>query len=131
MTKDGWPVGGEIDIVEGANASPTINSIAWNATSDAGMTTPMSGFPLVQDVASLHTSENCKLPGDTYMTGTIESTACSAYVSGNKGCGAELGGNMTYGVDSFGSGVNENNGGYYAMWRDLEKWVVRLTWTCR
>ncbi len=120
-TDSGWPVGGEIDIIEGANALPTESAAAWNATVSAGMTTPLAGYPLVQDVASLHTSSACQLPGDTYMTGTIGSTTCDAYISGNTGCGVELGGNTTYGVDSFGSGVNENGGGYYAMWRDLER----------
>ena len=36
----------------------------------------------------------------------------------------ELGGNGTYGVEGYGSGVNANGGGrYYAMWRDLKGYV--------
>lgn len=114
-------MGGEIDIIEGVNALPSKYSASWNVTSAAGMTAPAAGYPLVQDVSSLHTSDTCQLSGNTYMTGTIGSTTCDAYISGNTGCGVELGGNETYGVDSYGSGVNDNGGGYYAMWRDLEK----------
>jgi hypothetical protein len=54
------------------------------------------------------------------MTGAIDKTTCSAYVDGNIGCGAVMGGNTTYGVESFGSQVNTAGGGWYAMWRDME-----------
>jgi hypothetical protein len=51
---------------------------------------------------------------------------CNAYVDGNTGCGVELAGEGLYGSASFGRGVNEVGGGYYAMWRDLEQ-CVRFT----
>lgn len=105
VTSDGWPVGGEIDIIEGANALPTLNSAAYNATLAQGLTTPKtSSYPQIRDVSSLHTSESCSIDTSAYMTGDVGSNTCSAYVNGNAGCGVELAGNTTYGVDSFGAG---------------------------
>ena len=46
VVDDEWPVGGEIDIIEGDNGAPTLISIAWNASSSAEITTPLTGFPL-------------------------------------------------------------------------------------
>ncbi|EIW70867.1 hypothetical protein TREMEDRAFT_28753, partial [Tremella mesenterica DSM 1558] len=89
-TKTGWPSGGEIDILE------------------------------VRNTASLHTADNCVLPSGTYQTGELGRSVCAADLSGNTGCGVELGGQDVYGVDSFGHGVNEVSGGWYAMWRDVQ-----------
>ncbi|KAK1924448.1 concanavalin A-like lectin/glucanase domain-containing protein [Papiliotrema laurentii] len=105
VVKNGWPKGGEIDIIEGANAYPSLNSASYNATSSVGLKTPVAG---------------CNLDPNAYMTGTVGSTTCSAYQNGNTGCGAYLGGKSTYGTTSFGSGVNEAGGGWFAMWRDIE-----------
>jgi hypothetical protein len=118
--KNGWPKGGEIDIIEGANAYPSVNSASYNATSSVGLKTPVAGYPPTQDVASLHVASSCNLDPNAYMTGTVGSTTCSAYQNGNTGCGAYLGGKNTYGTTSFGSGVNEAGGGWFAMWRDIE-----------
>ena len=54
------------------------------------------------------------------MTGATGTNTCSAFVNGNQGCGVVMGGNTTYGVESFGSQVNDVGGGWYAMWRDIE-----------
>lgn len=54
------------------------------------------------------------------MTGAVDANTCSALMNANKGCGAILGGNTTYGVESIGSQVNNAGGGWYAMWRDME-----------
>jgi hypothetical protein len=118
--KDGWPKGGEIDIIEGANTYPQLYSTSYNATAAAGFTNATAGYPIQNDVASLHIDQQCYLSSGSYMTGTLGSTACSAYENGNSGCGAYLGGPSTYGTTSLGSGVNEVGGGWYAMWRDLE-----------
>ena len=49
------------------------------------------------------------------------SNTCSALINGNTGCGAIFGGRSTYGTTTFGSGVNDVGGGWYAMWRDVKK----------
>jgi hypothetical protein len=114
--KSGWPKGGEIDIIEGANALPKEGGTAWKATGN--ITTPQAMTS--RNVASLHTADTCNADSGTYMTGTLESPTCSAYMNGNQGCGVQMGGNTTYGVESFGSQVNDINGGWYALWRDME-----------
>ena len=113
--KDGWPKGGEIDIIEGANALPKRDGTAWRATGN--ITIPQA--QTTRNVASLHTSDNCLAEQGTYMTGTLEANTCSAFMNGNQGCGIKMGGNTTYGVESFGSDVNDINGGWYALWRDM------------
>lgn len=114
--KNGWPVGGEIDILEGANALPKPYGTAWNAT---GNITRPSNNKTVRNVASLHTSDNCQLNTGAYQTGQFGSSTCSAYLNGNMGCGSILGGNTTFGVNSFGNDVNDVGGGWYALWRDF------------
>nr|XP_018263295.1 uncharacterized protein I303_04789 [Kwoniella dejecticola CBS 10117]OBR85453.1 hypothetical protein I303_04789 [Kwoniella dejecticola CBS 10117] len=91
VTKSGWPKGGEIDILEGAN-----------------------GLPLS---AALHTSDTCTLNGQTYMDGQIGEWQCSAYLTGNTGCGVKMTGVNN---GSYGGPVNGVGGGWYAMWRDVE-----------
>ena len=119
--KDGWPKGGEIDIIESANAYPVPGSSAYNAMESAGLNNVSSGYPLTSDVASLHLKSSCSLDANAYMTGKVGSTQCSVYENGNSGCGAYLGTESTYGIPSIGSGVNQVGGGWYAMWRDIEK----------
>jgi hypothetical protein len=72
-----------------------------------------------QNTASLHIAGTCRLPVN-YQLGTLGSNTCQATINGNAGCGVLMGGNATYGADSFGSGFNAV-GGYFAMWRDFEK----------
>nr|XP_031859225.1 uncharacterized protein CI109_005421 [Kwoniella shandongensis]KAA5526297.1 hypothetical protein CI109_005421 [Kwoniella shandongensis] len=113
VTKDGWPAGGEIDILEGANGLPLAGSAAYNAT------TGLSANPLPQiaNVAALHTSETCELQGGTYMSGSQGLSQCSAYVSGNTGCGVRM---TDPGNGTYGGPINGVGGGWYAMWRDLK-----------
>ncbi|KAL7421539.1 hypothetical protein Q5752_003308 [Cryptotrichosporon argae] len=115
VVESGWPKGGEIDIIEGTNALPSLYSAAWNASSLGANATTAIPY----DVASLHTSSTCALVAGSYMTGTEGNTACSAYDAGNLGCGVDLAGESVFGTDSFGPSVNAAGGGYYAMWRDL------------
>jgi hypothetical protein len=58
-----------------------------------------------------------------YQLGEVGQVTCDARINGNTGCGVYMGGNETYGVGSFGQEVNNNGGGWYALWRDYEKWV--------
>lgn len=116
--KDGWPRGGEIDIVEGANALPRQGGTAWQATGNINASTNTGKTS--RNVASLHTHDNCYAEQNTYMTGQLEANTCSAYINGNVGCGAVMGGNTTFGVESFGEQVNQAGGGWYALWRDME-----------
>ncbi|KAK4687211.1 hypothetical protein P7C73_g2919, partial [Tremellales sp. Uapishka_1] len=112
VTQTKWPKGGEIDIIEGANALPSLGSAAYNATAVVSPVTSNSTY----NTASLHTATNCLLDQGTYMSGTLETRTCDAYLNSNQGCGIEMSSEV-----SFGSGVNEAQGGYYAMWRDIEK----------
>lgn len=115
--KNGWPTGGEIDIIEGANTLPTPFGAAWNAT---GNITSRATNRTSLNTVSLHTAGNCLVQNNPYMTGEIDKTTCSAYVDGNTGCGTIMGGNRTFGVESFGDQVNTAGGGWYAMWRDMQ-----------
>jgi len=119
--KSGWPKGGEIDIIEGANAYPGLGSSAYSAMEEAGLKNATAGYPVTSNVASLHLKDSCSLDQGAYMTGRIGSTQCSAFENGNTGCGAYMGGQSTYGTTSIGNGVNQVGGGWYAMWRDVEK----------
>ncbi|OCF74832.1 hypothetical protein I204_05214 [Kwoniella mangroviensis CBS 8886] len=113
VTKSGWPKGGEIDILEGANGLPLSGSAAYNATTGLSA----NPDPMIYNAAALHTSDTCALNGQTYMNGQIGEWQCSAYFSGNTGCGVKMTG-VTNG--SYGGPVNGVGGGWYAMWRDLE-----------
>lgn len=115
--KNGWPTGGEIDIIEGANTLPSRDGAAWKATGN--ITTPTAPH-VNRNVGSLHTNSDCTISPNSYMTGQTDKLTCSAFVNGNTGCGAVMPGNTTYGVESFGSQVNDVGGGWYAMWRDME-----------
>jgi beta-glucanase (GH16 family) len=119
-TTDGWPAGGEIDILEGANALPQVNSAAYNAT--IGLTSPkLDTLPDTRATASLHTSAGCSVDQvSSYMTGQQGYTTCDASLNANAGCGVEFGNNTFGAGGSFGAGVNAGDGGWYAMWRDME-----------
>ncbi|KAK8864224.1 hypothetical protein IAR55_001470 [Kwoniella newhampshirensis] len=113
VTKDGWPVGGEIDILEGANGLPLPGSAAFEATTGLSNTS----LPQIANVAALHTSQTCDLAGGTYMSGSQGIAQCSAYVSGNTGCGVRM---TDPGNGTYGGPINAVGGGWYAMWRDLK-----------
>lgn len=106
---------------------PDFGSTAWTATVTSGNTTSLQNSTLgnvpslAQDAVSLHTSDNCQLKNSTFMTGTIGSDTCSAYLNSNMGCGVVLAPNTTFGQDSLGRGLNAGGGGWYAMWRDVQK----------
>jgi hypothetical protein len=121
VVNKGWPGGGEIDIIEGANAYPSQYSTAWNVTNAIGFRNASAGYPPTSDVVSLHTESDCGIPRNTFMTGQVGSDTCSAYKNGTTGCGVDLGAKGVYGADSFGAGVNEIGGGWYALWRDVQK----------
>jgi len=88
-----WPLGGEIDILEGVNA-------------------------FEQNQVSLHTGRGCTMPSNlnnnmlaTLTTGNYNSYDCSSDNTANQGCGARDEVDTT----SYGTGFNNNKGGVYAM----------------
>ncbi|KAH9927470.1 concanavalin A-like lectin/glucanase domain-containing protein, partial [Epithele typhae] len=89
-----WPVGGEIDIVEGVN----------NYTNNQ---------------YTLHTNPGCTLPssdtGVLGITGTlVDGTDCAAATTGNAGCGIR-----DSRTNSFGAPFNSNGGGVFVTsWTD-------------
>jgi hypothetical protein len=50
-----WPKGGEIDILEGANALPVVNSTAWTATTNLKAPT-LNTLPPNADTSCVHNS---------------------------------------------------------------------------
>ncbi|KAJ6604155.1 concanavalin A-like lectin/glucanase domain-containing protein [Mycena vulgaris] len=86
-----WPIGGEIDVVEGVN-------------------------DYTNNQATIHTGPGCTLSSDNPATlGTSASavtggTDCAAATSGNAGCGMR-----SPSAVSFGAAFNGNGGGVYAM----------------
>lgn len=88
---DGWPVGGEIDIVENANDQYNSN------------------------LASLHTKAACNVSGANDLTGTVAYPICNS----DTGCRVEM--NNTSGAQaaSTGPAFNTAGGGIYAMERSL------------
>ncbi|KAJ6569681.1 concanavalin A-like lectin/glucanase domain-containing protein [Mycena capillaripes] len=86
-----WPIGGEIDIVEGVN-------------------------DYTDNQATIHTGPGCSLPTDNpaqlgaSASAVTGGTDCAAATSGNAGCGMRSASDV-----SFGSGFNGNGGGVYAM----------------
>ncbi|KAK0232388.1 2 beta-glucan [Armillaria nabsnona] len=85
-----WPNGGEIDIIEGVN----------NQASNQ---------------ATLHTSSGCTMPsGSRAQSGVSLQNECDVNVNSNAGCGVQLQNSISYG-----SGFNDNGGGWYALeWTD-------------
>ncbi|KAJ7456513.1 concanavalin A-like lectin/glucanase domain-containing protein [Mycena latifolia] len=86
-----WPIGGEIDIVEGVN-------------------------DYTNNQATIHTGPGCSLPSDdpavlgASATAVLGGTDCAAATSGNAGCGMRSPSDV-----SFGAAFNGNGGGVYAM----------------
>lgn len=131
-TTTNWPYGGEIDVLEGANANSnaSINALralglvtngsifAANASTPAN--TAFSGL----DTISLHTAPSCPLKDRTAatMSGTPGSMDCSGLDNGNVGCGVVVPGR------SFGGSFNENGGGIYAMYRNLQNASTIESW---
>ncbi|KAG7450134.1 uncharacterized protein BT62DRAFT_961746, partial [Guyanagaster necrorhizus] len=89
-----WPIGGEIDIVEGVN-------------------------DYTNNQATVHTDVGCSLTSSNAnvlnITGTVVGgTNCAAYETSNQGCGVRSVSDV-----SFGAAFNDNGGGVYAMkWDD-------------
>lgn len=94
VTGPNWPIGGEIDIIEGVH----------NYTNNQ---------------ATIHTDSGCSIPTDDEsilgISGTvIDGTNCAALETGNQGCGVRSSSDV-----SFGRAFNNNGGGVYAMeWTD-------------
>lgn len=89
VTRGAWPVGGEIDIIEGVN--------------DQG-----------PNLSSLHTSPNCDMPASgRNMAGTAKSNQCDATLNSNEGCGVNFNNKPT----SFGPAFNAAGGGWYVLRR--------------
>ncbi|WVQ86080.1 hypothetical protein IAT38_008248 [Cryptococcus sp. DSM 104549] len=70
-TRGSWPVGGEIDIIEGVHGRG-------------------------RNLASLHTSSGCDMPSSRYMSGDITSNSCGGSSSG---CGAVDDNGASFGQD--------------------------------
>ncbi|KAI5122150.1 hypothetical protein M0805_000797 [Coniferiporia weirii] len=86
--EDGWPAGGEIDIVEGVN-------------------------DVVPNQSTLHTSPNCTMPtSGLKQTGTTALNNCDTNVNGNSGCGVQ-----NNKPNNYGPGFNAAGGGWYALER--------------
>ncbi|KIJ49472.1 glycoside hydrolase family 16 protein [Sphaerobolus stellatus SS14] len=95
-----WPVGGEIDIIEGVNLN-------------------------THNLASLHTSPNCTVPVDPdLLQGTVTSDNCDTQVNFNQGCGANFTGPATYG-----SPFNKQGGGWYVMERRASTGISVWFWS--
>ncbi|KAI8458037.1 family 16 glycoside hydrolase [Phakopsora pachyrhizi] len=84
---DNWPVGGEIDIVEGVNMLNT-------------------------NQMTLHTDSGCNIknPMGNNAMGRVLATNCAAYATGNAGCGV-----VDHSDASFGKPFNQNGGGVFVM----------------
>ncbi|GAA5934127.1 hypothetical protein JCM1841_006837 [Sporobolomyces salmonicolor] len=85
MVGDNWPMGGEIDIIEGVHDS-------------------------VQNQYTLHTAPGCTLTTPMQAAGAVLATDCDAYANYNTGCGVQ-----DTSRESYGSGWNAAGGGVYAM----------------
>ncbi|KAK0532210.1 hypothetical protein OC834_002697 [Tilletia horrida] len=89
-----WPAGGEIDIVENANDQ----------------------FP--GNLVSLHTLPGCSIPANIstqLKSSTVQYTDCNGKTAENTGCRVMMGSNPP----TWGAGLNRNDGGTFAMVRDL------------
>jgi len=88
-TANGWPNGGEIDIIEGVNGN-TLNQM------------------------TLHSSPPCTVPGKYNEAANVISTDCNANINSNAGCAR-----LDTDSASYGTGFNNAEGGVYAMqWED-------------
>ncbi|WVR03651.1 hypothetical protein IAU60_000646 [Kwoniella sp. DSM 27419] len=86
-TTDAWPIGGEIDILEGVNGQGT-------------------------NAGTLHTTEGCSMPRGINATGIQGNLQCASSNGDNTGCGVR-----DQRARSFGAEFNANGGGVYAMER--------------
>ncbi|KAF8210170.1 2 beta-glucan [Mycena galopus ATCC 62051] len=95
-----WPVGGEIDIIEGVNNS-------------------------TNNLASLHTTPNCNmtLSRPRNQTGQTVSTQCDTKYNYNQGCGVSFNQPKSYGQP-----FNDNGGGWYAMRRGPSCGILVWFW---
>lgn len=87
-----------------------------------GSTARVRGSSLLNNIpthSSLHTSPKCVISSST-MTGTIKTNTCDAKMNNNAGCGIQL---SNASAPSIGLQLNQQNGGWYAMWRDVQGWV--------
>ncbi|CAD6965213.1 unnamed protein product [Tilletia laevis] len=90
VTQNTWPTGGEVDILEGVNGVSSRS---------------------VRNLASLHTTDGCAI-------GPGKSDNSTGY-SYQENCAYQPGCSQQFTLDnSYGTGFNENNGGYFAMLRD-------------
>ena len=130
MTTKNWPYGGEIDVLEGANANSN-SSIATlqrlglldpGSALATGGSLPGNVSYSGQNAVSLHTAPQCPLKDRQAgtMTGIAGSLDCSGLSENNIGCGVVVPGK------SFGGAFNENKGGIYAVYRDLQKYASTL-----
>ncbi|KAF7432568.1 hypothetical protein PC9H_004509 [Pleurotus ostreatus] len=87
VTKNTWPDGGEIDILEGVN--------------DQG-----------PNVVSLHTSPGCTMPANRVELGEDATFDCNIFANSNSGCGTRVTDPRGYGPE-----FNANGGGWYAIER--------------
>ncbi|KIM37387.1 glycoside hydrolase family 16 protein [Hebeloma cylindrosporum] len=85
--EDGWPSGGEVDILEGVN--------------DQG-----------PNAATLHTTAGCTMPQTREQTGTSGQLDCNWEVNGNTGCGVRFATQTSYGP-----AFNSVRGGWFAAER--------------
>ncbi|KAG0693396.1 glycoside hydrolase family 16 protein [Suillus ampliporus] len=93
LFKGPWPNGGEIDIIEGVNLNR-------------------------ENLASQHTTPNCKMPKVRPQKGSTTSTSCDTSVNSNQGCGVSF-----PEQDSYGSSFNAGGGGFYIMEKSSTKGV--------
>ncbi|RXW14301.1 hypothetical protein EST38_g11546 [Candolleomyces aberdarensis] len=96
--KGPWPVGGEIDIIEGVN----LNS---------------------NNAATLHTSSACSMADSRNQKGTATSTDCDVAANSNQGCGTKFSRD-----NSYGSKFNRRNGGWYVVQRDAAAGIKVWFW---
>ena len=90
---DGWPVGGEIDIMENANDEYAFNLV------------------------SAHTKSSCIAnPSSATQLGSTYSTNCSAYTPANEGCRGEM---RNGPAPTWGDALNRAGGGVIAMERSF------------
>lgn len=84
-----WPVGGEIDIVEGVHNQ-------------------------VDNLSSLHTTGGCSASNDGSFTGTVGNVDCTSGADGNSGCNISNSNES----NNYGDGFNSDGGGVYVMKMD-------------
>ncbi|CAG7848629.1 SubName: Full=Related to glycoside hydrolase family 16 protein-Laccaria bicolor {ECO:0000313/EMBL:CCA73334.1} [Serendipita indica DSM 11827] len=131
-TTKNWPYGGEIDVLEGANANSnssittmrTLGLLDPSSLLATGGSLPGNASYSGQNAVSLHTAPQCPLkdrPAGS-MTGTAGSMDCSGLSEGNIGCGVTVPGK------SFGGAFNENGGGIYAVYRNIHNSSTIQAW---